>query len=378
MKILWYVQNVIGIGHVIRSLKICREFIDAQITFLIGGQHFDLPKYPNINIVYLPGIMMNETFTDIFPCDTTKTMDVTWNNRRSVLRNLLCSSSYDLIVTEIFPFGRSSVRWEVLDLLKYNRLKPKPAKVVCSLRDVLFLEHADKDYPKYMKSYANDLYDLILVHADKQFDQFKEQVSFAHELVVPVVYTGYVVNKMIDHSKTDIPSVCVNIGSGSVCVDLIFKSILASISLYPEFQHELHVYLGPYLSTEYRQQIVELSKNFNHIRINEFDPDFCSILKQFHLSISLAGYNTTLELLAAGIPGIVYPFYSNHEQVERLSKLNTHNQLTVIAENELTVENLTKLMRERLSSNQEYTSRIDLSGIETTIHQLRNLIGGSR
>jgi predicted glycosyltransferase len=62
--------------------------------------------------------------------------------------------------------------------------------------------------------------------------------------------------------------------------------------------------------------------------------DFVQLLTRARLSISQAGYNTLMEVLASGVPGVVVPFAggSETEQTQRAQVLAAQNLVTVVDE----------------------------------------------
>ncbi len=80
-------------------------------------------------------------------------------------------------------------------------------------------------------------------------------------------------------------------------------------------------------------------------------PDFRALLARARLSISQAGYNTVLEVLAAGIPAVVAPFAagSETEQSLRAGLLAERGALTVVEEATLGPETLAAAVRAALA-----------------------------
>ncbi|MHB1217086.1 MAG: glycosyltransferase, partial [Alphaproteobacteria bacterium] len=66
--------------------------------------------------------------------------------------------------------------------------------------------------------------------------------------------------------------------------------------------------------------------------------DFRRLLANARLSVSQAGYNTVMEILAAHVPAVLVPFAGNGqtEQPLRADLLRTRGRVEVVAENSLT------------------------------------------
>jgi predicted glycosyltransferase len=98
-------------------------------------------------------------------------------------------------------------------------------------------------------------------------------------------------------------------------------------------------------------------------------------LARGRLSISQAGYNTVLEVLAAGIPAVVVPFAAGAEteQSLRAGLLAERGALTLVEEATLTPASLaaaiaTALARGRTS---DAITGLNLRGAQTTVDILR-------
>src|SRR3546814_8705770 len=70
------------------------------------------------------------------------------------------------------------------------------------------------------------------------------------------------------------------------------------------------------------------------ITVERARSDFVELLCRARLSISQGGYNTLMEVLATGVPGVVVPFAggSETEQTQRARALAAQDLLTVVPE----------------------------------------------
>jgi predicted glycosyltransferase len=88
------------------------------------------------------------------------------------------------------------------------------------------------------------------------------------------------------------------------------------------------------------------------VSVEVFRPDLAAEFPGCALSISQAGYNTVLELIAAGTRAIIVPFStgSESEQAERARRLADRGLLTVIEEKTLTAPVLAAAIDHALAS----------------------------
>src|SRR3954471_606258 len=131
-KILFYCQHVLGMGHFVRSTEIVRGLTDFTVCFLNGGeivQGFELP--PSIEVVNLPPIKADAEFRDIHAVDDAQSLDEVKAARAArILAEFDCMQP-DLLIIELFPFGRRKFAFELLPLLEHIRSTGCATKVVC-------------------------------------------------------------------------------------------------------------------------------------------------------------------------------------------------------------------------------------------------------
>jgi predicted glycosyltransferase len=102
------------------------------------------------------------------------------------------------------------------------------------------------------------------------------------------------------------------------------------------------------------------------VDIQRFTPDFLDYLAAADLSVSMAGYNTTMNLLAARVPALVWPFAQNREQRLRSERLAGLGALRVLADRDLDPQRLAVLMGQALAQTARPAADIDLCGAANT------------
>ena len=194
MRILQYCQHVLGIGHFFRTLEICRALSDHEVVLVTGGARIDINLPGHIQEVSLPSLLMDKEFKNLLTGEKKNSVPEIKQERRRALFKLYKETAPDLFMIELYPFGRGAFSFEIDPVLKgirYGILKP--ARVVCSLRDILV------DKKKYTPSYEarvvaslNRYFDALLIHADPALLKLDETFSRVNAVTIPVVYTGFV------------------------------------------------------------------------------------------------------------------------------------------------------------------------------------------
>ncbi len=106
-------------------------------------------------------------------------------------------------------------------------------------------------------------------------------------------------------------------------------------------------------------------------------PDFQALLGRAHLSVSQGGYNTVMEVLAAGLRAVVAPYAGGHEseQTLRAGALAERGALQVVSEDELSPDRLAAAPAAVLPRPPLGAAGIDLGGIPATVALLQDLNG---
>jgi predicted glycosyltransferase len=108
------------------------------------------------------------------------------------------------------------------------------------------------------------------------------------------------------------------------------------------------------------------------IEVDRFTPEFLSYLAAADLSISMAGYNTCMNILAAGTPSLVLPFDQNKEQQSRAEKLTASGRLTLLKREDLEASRLAECMEKVIAGGRDSIriGSVNLAGAENTARLL--------
>lgn len=365
-RVLFYCQHVLGIGHLVRSAEIVRELSrDSQILFISGGEKpngFRLPENKNTEILQLPPLKTDPDFSNLQVCDSSRSIDETKTLRRLLLLQAFADFQPDVLVTELFPFGRKQFRFELLPLLEHVRQQSRRTMVVSSVRDILVTRKNQEEYEQTVCDLVNTFYDLILVHGDESFQKFDETFSRVNDLRCPVAYTGYVVQQK-DPNATEAcrlplteqgrPVIVASNGSGQYLTGLmLLETVLrAAQLLQSRLPHEFHVFAGPLMPEAAYSRLQTLARESRNVRLSRYTPDLAAVLKRAEVSVSMAGYNTMMDVLSSRVRALVYPVTSNgdQEQCVRAEKLARAGVIDVIRTEELTPEELARKLERALS-----------------------------
>ncbi len=379
VDVLVYVQHLLGIGHLRRAAVLVRSLDRAGLkTVLVsGGMPVEGLDIGAAGFVQLPPARaMDETFK-ILADAHGQPIDEAWMAAR---RDQLCALYHELrprvLIIELFPFGRRKMRFELLPLLDAARESHPPPQILCSMRDVL-VDDKNAEKTAWMIETFERYFDLVLLHGDPEFLPLERSFSRTHEIANRLRYTGYVLDDApladpADHAGKG--EVIVSMGGGAVGAPLI-EAALAGRAQTPLKDATWRVLIGPNMPEDSFQAIIARAPA--GILVERARPDFRALLAGGRLSISLGGYNTVLEVLAAGIPAVVVPYSggTETEQTLRARLLAERGALTLLHEAELSPATLAAAVRAALArgadGHKPRLAGLDTSGAERTVRIVR-------
>ncbi|MBE7472496.1 MAG: hypothetical protein DPW09_19610 [Anaerolineae bacterium] len=387
-KVMFYCQHVLGMGHFMRSMALIRGLKEFQVCFLNGGEMIPGFEFPDsVEVVNLPPLKSDAAFKEIQGVDGQSLAEI----QQARVRRLLAEFERfqpDVVIIELFPFGRKKFAFELIPLLARIRLKGSAVKVVCSLRDILISRPDQARYEAQVCALMNRYFDALFIHADPSFQRLEETFARVHELNVDIKYTGYVVQGTPDLAasvedltdfakpvKNDEPLILVSIGGGRVGYELLVNAIEASDLIYAALPHRMLIFGGPYLPAEQFLQLQALAADKPHIILRQYTTHFLDFLRQADLSISMAGYNTCMDILSTGVRAMVWPFTGgdNNEQTLRADKLEQLGLVSVIRPDELQPLRLAEKIVQQLRT-EPTPATLDMSGVKKTAAFLTNLL----
>ena len=369
--ILFYCQHSLGMGHLVRSLaladRLSRRF---RVMLLNGGRLPAAIRVPsNIQLVNLPPLGIDET-NQLVSHDKRISVERALDRRQKMIRVAFDNLRPVAVLIELFPFGRKKFANEILPLLHAARAKETRALVVCSLRDILVSRSGNQqEHDDRAAAWANEFFDVVLIHSDPSFARFEESFHSNVPLQVPIKYTGFVVPTSAPASTLEIrpKRIVVSAGGGIAGEPLLRLAIEAHEYLQEDPEIEMKVIAGPFLSEESWRALRVLARNRKQLRLVRQVPDLCGELGGAAVSISQAGYNTCLDVLRAKVPSILIPFAKEDEdeQRRRALRLQDLGAVKVIEQKDLTAEQLAAEIRPLMNSRLT-TPALDLNGAENS------------
>ena len=385
-RVLMYCQHVLGVGHLVRSLEIVRALKDWDVTFLNGGDLCPGMEFPpQTEVVNLPPIKSESDFKTILASENGQDLEAVKRIRARRIQAEFARIQPDVFLLEMFPFGRKHFAYELVPVLEQIRLKKMPTSVVCSLRDILVNNKRNQaQHDERAITLMNRYFDLLLVHADPRFQTLDETFPQVRELQCDIRYTGFVsqaapqtLEAPSDLQASDQPMILVSIGGGRVGYELVECALQASAHLRTILPHRMMILTGPYMPEEQFQQLQQAAEGQEQVVIQRYTSEFLSLLQQASLSVSMAGYNTCMNLIATGTKALVVPFTGggNTEQTIRAEKLAQLGVVGVVSPSQLQPDYLAERMIQALQAPPPtQTLSLDQDGAMKTVTCLQELV----
>jgi predicted glycosyltransferase len=320
-----YCQHVLGIGHLVRSTEIARALSrEADVIFVSGGKRVDGFRFPpGVRLAQLPPMQTDDEFGALENCGYAEDLDELQDLRRQQLLALFNEFLPQVLIIELFPFGRKRFAFELLPLLECARQRDGETLVVCSLRDILVEKSDRTKHEERVCRLVNKYFDLILVHGDPTFQTLGESFHRVRDLHCDLRYTGFV--QQTDNGSAAVmersePTIVASIGSGRYRQGqfLLESVIRAAALLEGTIPHRFCIFAGPFIPDEAYEHLQCLGRDARNVEIHRYSPGFLADLHRADLSVSMGGYNTIMNLLATGIRSLVYPYTSNNDQEQHI------------------------------------------------------------
>lgn len=356
-SVLFYVQHLLGIGHLRRALHIVDALAQEglEVTLVSGGEPFPaLPRVSASRIVQLPPIKARDaTFRELVDTAGRPIDDNLRHARCAALLAAFRSTHWGAILIEAFPFGRRAFRFELDELITAARLSNPRPFVLCSLRDIVVAPDDEKRRRDILDR-VRAHFDFVLVHGDPAFIPLAASFPLAPEIADRLVYTGYVAEA--ERSNAGAASdetvgndeVVVSVGGGAVGAALLSTAIearrggcLANLGW--------RLLSGPNLP---EPEFAALTRKLPEgVILERYRADFPQILRRCRVSVSQAGYNTVLDVVAARVAAVVVPFASEREteQTLRAERLAARGVLQLVRESELVPERLAQAIQRAIA-----------------------------
>jgi predicted glycosyltransferase len=380
-RLLLYCQHSLGLGHLVRSYALAAAMSQRfDVHVVCGGE---LPREPappaGVSIVALSPLGAADDHT-LVSRDPGIDLTLARALRREQLLSALDLIAPDVIVLELWPFGRKRFTDEIVALLSAARERPEPPVVVTSVRDVLVSGRRDQQrHDDRAQGLAERWLDAVLVHSDPRVVRLEETFRPSSPLTVPLVYTGFVASAAADEpERLPAGTLVVSAGGGAVGEPLLSAAVDAYELLRDEAPPMVLI-AGPFLPEACFVTLADRCRRHERIDLRRSVPSLAPLLAGAAGSLSQCGYNTALEVVQARVPALVAPYVTarEDEQLRRAHRLAELGLVRIVDSATADPRALADAIR-RLADYVPAASAIDMGGAPRSCEALCDLLAQRR
>ncbi len=394
MRILFHYTHKQTLGHTTRSISLATAFCrhKSDILILQGGQIQPFIRFPKGAIVKdIPSPFdTRESFqSHVIPHSSSE--------RAKFILRTAAAFKPDVFITEFFPFGRLAYAAELLPTLKF--LRKKGTKIISSIGYPLIIDLnklQDKSFAAIHRAIFA-LYDAFLIHTPQELENTYIHQSIQSPVLADmyqrimddlkdkIKYTGYVFPEQVMVKQKPLPKfdkkaplIVVSRGGGAVYPNIITCAIEAQRLI----KDNIHMIIstGPATTDEEKALFQSCLKPKDLARITLIDQTehLDQLFQDCKVSISLCGYNTSVQLMRFGTPSILVPYQNTlsrntllktttNDQVARAHLMQERFQAQVIEYDKLNAQTLAQAIRNKLKSPKPKSAPASwFNGAETT------------
>jgi predicted glycosyltransferase len=385
--VLLYSHDTYGLGHLRRNSAIAQALVNAdprvRVCLITGSPVADQIPMPPVELVRMPSAV--KVGTESYRATDSRSPDVLVAERAGTIARTLMRIRPDVFLVDHSPLG---MKGELRLALEFARDGLFRTRVVLGLRDVL-------DSPAVVRQTwleqgvysALDLfYDLVLVYGCRDLFDVTERYAFSPWLTGRTVFTGYVAKPdgLEDPGRGDPcwPSdpdgrirILVMAGGGGDGTPL-FESF---IEAWPRFAHRARavVVTGPLLAQDVHGSLVERAARLPGLQTLRFSTNMLRLIAGSDLVITMGGYNSVVETLAARRPMVIAPRVEpRQEQLIRAEILEGLGLARVVRLDGERADSLAGAVESQLAAGRppdRAWKAVDLSGAEQVADHLLSL-----
>ncbi len=375
-RLFLHVQHLLGIGHLMRAAVLARAAAaDGFAVDLVAG---GMPV-PGLDIgaarlhQLAPARSPDESF-DRLVDESGQAVGPEWRaRRRAKLLALFAELRPDIILIEMFPFGRRAFAFELLPLIEAAQAaRPRPL-IACSVRDILQAKRKPGRAEETAALVAR-AFDLVLVHGDPSLVRFEESFPLAERIAGKLGYTGYVAQQPWPREGPGAAGwneVLVSAGGGAVGQSLL-EAALAARPLTRLARLPWRLLVGGNVG-EGELAALAAKGTADGVAVERARADFPRLLANCHISVSQAGYNSVMDILNAAARAVLVPFagQGETEQSLRAARLAARGLVQVLPERDLSPRNLAAAIDAAERMPPPAALSIDRGGAQASVRLLR-------
>lgn len=377
-RVLFYTQHLLGIGHLMRSLRITAAMVRSgvHVEMVIGGTPVSGLGADGARITQLPPLNAGPAgFSTLVAADGSAPDQAYMAERQRLLFEALDRARPDALLIEAYPFARRMLRTELLPLIERARTSSPRPLILSSVRDILQV-NPRADRRREVVDLIVRLFDAVLVHGDPAFARLDETFPETPEIADKIRYTGFVGPEPASATIDRPADVIISAGGGAVGFDLLMRALEAKPMTALREARWLAV-TGPRMPDAERATVTDLGRTVG-AEVMAFLPDLPAWLARARLAVSQAGYNTVVDLLAGRCRAVLVPFAEGGEteQTERATRLSRARLAVHLPPEDISAAQIATAIDAAARLPEVPPGAYDLTGAANTARIVQDLIRG--
>lgn len=326
VRIQLHSHDSFGLGHLRRTMTIAESlrarFPASSILVTTGSPcatHFQ--NGPGIDIVKLPSVTKNGSGAYVSRSLSLE-IDSVVELRRKLLDQIHESFRPDLLIVDHQVLGLADELDTVL-----AAARERGTRTILGVRDII--DSADvvaREWgrPRARRALAHE-YDRVCVYGDPGVFDPRHEYPMPTELRDRLEFVGYVARTdapvRVPREESQRPRVLVTVGGGEDGSGRV-ETFLDSLEIAtPHFDST--IILGPLYDQERGRLIKKRLRDVPGVEVQMFHADVPHLLSRSDAVVSMAGYNSVVEILQSGVPAVLCPrSFPRREQLIRAERMH--------------------------------------------------------
>ena len=386
-RVLLYSHDTYGLGHLRRNLAIAEHILlrcnPPFSAMLLTGSPVvsSWPMPTGLKVQPLPPVV-KVSAEEYESRDSFKSFEAVKARREALILESIKRYRPDVFLVDHAPAG---MKGELLRALAFIRKEMPATRCVLGLRDILDSAEVVRDLWREQDIYhlLEKSYDHVLVYGSRQLFDVVREYEFPKAVAAKTCYCGYITRNRSDIqasglrqavSRSGRPVILVTAGGGGDGYALMDGYLRALNEIVHGTAQSILV-LGPLMGIEERQALEQAAAQQPDVQIIPYTTELAALIGSADLVVSMCGYNTTAEILAAKKPAILVPRAAPRaEQRLRATLLSNLGLVWVVQPEKNWVARLAELIQAALAGArppQDKWNAVDLGGV----HRVGDALG---
>jgi predicted glycosyltransferase/nucleoside-diphosphate-sugar epimerase len=320
-RVLLYSHDTYGLGHLRRNTNIAHGLLqrapEVEVTILTGSPVADQWPFPDrVSIVRLPPVV--KVGPEEYRPVERRSMSAVRAERAGIIASTLLRLRPDVFLVDHAPLG---MKGELGLALKMAREELPDTRVVLGLRDIL-------DEPDIVRAtwsaqgvyqIMETAYNQIIVYGCRDLFDAASEYGIPDAVARRVQFSGYLAKERgLEESingreawtqarRTGDRRILVMGGGGGDAAPMQLAAIRAWESLRYLLSGEAVIVVGPLMAPADRTEVEQRARDVPGVRVIRSSTTMLSLVAAADLVVSMGGYNSVVEAVAARKPLVICP-----------------------------------------------------------------------